>query len=215
MTLALPVIVFFSQALTVSADGVIVPILPPRPPHPPAPGPHALTLKQHHVTVTIEDQVATTHVEQLFVNESPDDIEGEYLFPLPAGATTSRFAMRVDGSPLEGGCSIVTRRGASMKTSCASSVTRRCSSTSTGAPFALGSTPFPPGAKRIEIEYSEVLPADGGLVRYVYPLSTKLPTQPLDAVSVTVQLSATQRSGRSTPQSSHHRDPGARTVPRR
>lgn len=197
MTLALLLIVlFFSQALTVSADGVIVPILPPRPPHPPAPGPHALTLKQHHVTVTIEDQVATTHVEQLFVNESPDDIEGEYLFPLPAGATTSRFAMRVDGSPLEG--QVLDRDEARR---IYEDIVRQqrdpalLEYVDRGA-FRVRIYPIPAwGEKRIEIEYSEVLPADGGLVRYVYPLSTKLPTQPLDAVSVTVQLSATQEIG--------------------
>ena len=43
----------------------------------------------HHVTVDINDQVATTTVDQEFYNPNGQDLEGTYLFPLPAGPRTS------------------------------------------------------------------------------------------------------------------------------
>jgi Ca-activated chloride channel homolog len=50
--------------------------------------------------------------------------------------------------------------------------------------------PIPPdGERRIELEYSQVLAADHGLVRYVYPLNTeKFSAAPLESVSVSVQI---------------------------
>ncbi|NIV29719.1 MAG: hypothetical protein GWN58_09505, partial [Anaerolineae bacterium] len=50
--------------------------------------------------------------------------------------------------------------------------------------------PIPPGGeRRIELEYSEVLEADNGLVEYVYPLNTeKFSPQPLEEVVVNVTV---------------------------
>ena len=49
------------------------------------------------------------------------------------------------------------------------------------------------GEKRVEIEYSEVLPVDQGLVRYVYPLSTeKFSSSPVEDVSISIHLVSDQ-----------------------
>jgi len=50
--------------------------------------------------------------------------------------------------------------------------------------------PIPPqGERRIELEYSQALTADNGLVRYVYPLNTeKFSRTPLESVSVSVDI---------------------------
>ncbi|MCJ7551028.1 MAG: VWA domain-containing protein, partial [Anaerolineae bacterium] len=50
--------------------------------------------------------------------------------------------------------------------------------------------PIPPGEeRRIEMEYSQVLPAEEGLIRYVYPLSTEqFSPRPLEDVSVSVSI---------------------------
>jgi len=42
-----------------------------------------LAVKYHRVDVVIENQVATTHVDQVFVNLAHFPIEGTYLFPCP------------------------------------------------------------------------------------------------------------------------------------
>jgi len=50
--------------------------------------------------------------------------------------------------------------------------------------------PIPPGGSRkVELEYSQVLPVENGLVRYVYPLNTeKFSARPLEEVSVHVEI---------------------------
>ena len=79
------------------ADGVIIPEPPPGVPIVDVP---YLTVKYHRVTVTIEDQVATTRVDQVFVNEARFEVEGTYVFPLPETSTIGEFAMCVDGEKL-------------------------------------------------------------------------------------------------------------------
>ncbi len=70
------------------ADGIIV----PDPPFPPDPFPmEQLEIKYHHVTITIENQIAVTHVDQVFYNPNEWVIEGTYLFPLPKDASVSDF----------------------------------------------------------------------------------------------------------------------------
>ena len=60
-----------------------------------------IAIKYHRVTVEIEEQVATTHIDQVFRNESrQDNVEGTYVFPVPKGASMSGFSMHVDGEPL-------------------------------------------------------------------------------------------------------------------
>src|SRR3954471_24969351 len=45
-----------------------------------------LEVSYHRVAVDINDQVATTTVDQEFYNPNPARLEGTYLFPLPEGA---------------------------------------------------------------------------------------------------------------------------------
>lgn len=171
------------------ADGIIIPHPPPEWPTMPL---RSLAIKYHHVTVEIDGQVATTHVDQVFLNESGYELEGDYIFPLPAGASISRFAMWVDGQPVEGRVLeadearriyediVRQRRDPALLEYVGQNAYRA------------RVYPIPAfGEQRIEIEYSEVLSADGGLVRYVYPLSTEqFSSRPLESVRVTVEIAA-------------------------
>ena len=169
------------------ADGVIIPEPPPDVPIVDVP---YLTVKYHRVTVTIEDQVATTHVDQVFVNEANFEVEGTYIFPLPETATISEFSMWVDGQKLEGQVlerdearriyeDIVRKR---RDPALLEYVGRDA--------FQASIYPIPAGGeRRIELEYSQVLPMDNGLVEYVYPLSTeKFSPRPLEEVTVNVTI---------------------------
>jgi len=169
------------------ADGLIIPIPSPIHPEPPL---RSLTIKYHRVTVTIDGQVATTHVDQVFVNEGAYDIEGEYIFPLPQGASVSQFAMWVDGDRLEA----EVLDGDEARSIYEEIVRQRrdpalLEYVGRGA-FRARIYPIPArGEKRVEMEYTEVLPADHGLVRYVYPLNTeKFSARPLEEVSVTIEI---------------------------
>jgi len=182
-------VVLLSLASPTLADGIIIPEPPPWPDPPPLRD-SWLTIRYHRVTVAIEDQVAITRVEQEFVNEHEWEAEGTYVFPLPEGAAISEFIMWVDGQPVEGKIleadeartiyeEIVRRRRdpALLEYIGRSAVQARV-------------FPIPPGGSRkIELEYSQVLPVENGLIRYVYPLDTeKFSARPLEEVSVRVEV---------------------------
>ena len=182
---------------TALADGIIIPEPPIcRPPCPvPPPPPHEvpyLTVETHRVNVTIDNQVASTRVDQIFRNDSEWSLEGTYIFPLPENAAISDFAMWVNGERVEGQLytkeearrlydSIVRRR---LDPALLEYVGRDL--------FQASIFPIDPGdTRRVEIEYSQILPVDNGLVQYVYPLSTeKFSARPLETVAVTVDISS-------------------------
>ena len=155
-----------------------------------APVPRTLRVKNHNVTVTIDNQVAHTQVDQTFVNDSETQLEGTYIFPLPADATISDFAMYVDGVKLEG--KVLDRDQARQ---IYEEIVRKQRDPALleylgrGA-FQARIFPIPPHSeKRVQITYSQVLQAENGLVKYVYPLSTeKFSSQPLGSVSINVSL---------------------------
>jgi len=181
--------VILSLTLTTPAlaDGIVIPDPPPDPVIEVIPW---LTIRYHRVDVTIEDQVAITHVEQEFVNEYDWEAEGTYIFPLPEGAAVSEFAMWVDGKRVEG--SILE---ADEARTIYEDIVRRRRDPALLEYVGRGAVqarifPIPAGGSRkVELEYSQVLPVESGMVRYVYPLNTeKFSAQPLEEVSVRVEV---------------------------
>ena len=171
------------------ADGIII-IDPP----PDVSEPVNLAIKYHKVTVTIEGQVATTHVDQVFVNESQWALEGTYIFPLPEEAAISEFGMWVDGQKWEG--KILERDEARR---IYEDIVRRKRDPALleyigRNTFQASIFPIEPGGeRRVEIEYSEVLPLENGLVRYVYPLDTeRFSAKPIEEVSIHVDIHSEQ-----------------------
>jgi Ca-activated chloride channel family protein len=181
--------VLLTIATPALADGIIIPDPPPGPEPIPL---HDtwLTIRYHRVTVDIEDQVATTRVEQEFLNEHDWECEGTYIFPLPEGAAVSEFAMWVDGTRIESKI-----LGADEARAIYEEIVRRRRDPALLEYVGRGAVqasvfPIPPGGSRkIELEYSQVLPVVNGLVRYVYPLNTeKFSALPLEEVSVRVEI---------------------------
>jgi len=179
------VLLFFAWQATVRADGFIIPVPPP-----PVRVVPDLAVKYHRVQVTIQDQVAHTQIDQVFLNDSPYELEGTYIFPLPEEAAISDFAMFVDGERLSGKMldkdearriyeSIVNRR---RDPALLEYIGRNA--------FQASIYPIPAhGEKRIQLAYSQVLPADRGLVHYAYPLNTeRFSSRPLEEVVITVDL---------------------------
>ena len=60
-----------------------------------------VTIELHRVNIEIDNQVATTRIEQVFANHTERMAEGTYVFPLPVGAAVSDLVMWVDGRPIE------------------------------------------------------------------------------------------------------------------
>jgi len=176
---------FLATAQAVSADGFIIPDPPPHVENVPD-----LAVKYHHVQINIQDQVAQTHIDQVFLNDSPYELEGTYIFPLPEESAISDFAMFVDGQRLSGKIldkdearriyeSIVHRR---RDPALLEYIGRNA--------FQASVYPIPAhGEKRVQLAYSQVLAAQKGLVRYVYPLNTeRFSSRPLEEVVITVDL---------------------------
>ncbi|MFQ6100035.1 MAG: VIT domain-containing protein [Anaerolineae bacterium] len=184
------VALLLSAARPALADGVIIPDPIPLPEPLPPLRESWLTIRYHRVSVTIEDQVATTRVEQEFLNEHEWECEGTYVFPLPEGAAVSEFIMWVDGKPVEGKI-----LEADEARQIYEDIVRRRRDPALLEYAGRGAVqahifPIPPGGSRkIELEYSQVLPVVNGLVRYVYPLNTeKFSARPLEEVSIHVEV---------------------------
>ncbi len=187
--LAVAVVFALVGAAPVRADGFIIPIPPPKAPDLTA----ELSVKYHRVQVSIGDQIAQTAIDQVFLNPSPYELEGTYIFPLPEDAAISDFAMFVDGQRTSGKVlnkyearriyeDIVRRR---RDPAILEYLGRNA--------FQASIYPIPAhGEKRVQLSYSQVLVADRGLFHYVYPLSTeRFSSRPLDEVTITIELQST------------------------
>jgi Ca-activated chloride channel family protein len=166
-------------ALSVNAQGVIVPIVcdvrPCRPiPRPrPIPLPVALPVKSIKLDTKINGQVATTHVEQVFRNDTPYTLEGTYFFPIPETASIVEFAIWENGKKLVG--EVRSREEARR---IYDEIVRRAKDPGlleyAGKDlFQASIFPIPPNSdKKLELTYSQVLKAESGTVAYRYPLGT-------------------------------------------
>lgn len=170
----------FLQAI-VLADGMILPDHPER---------GWLTVTYHHVSVSIEDGVVITRVDQEFRNDMSQPIEGRYVFPLPHGAVVSDFSMWVDGERLEGKI-----LGANEARDIYEDYVRRVLDPALLEYIGrdtLSARIFPipaGGTRRIELSYTEVLEAESGIYRYLYPLDTeRFSAFPLKEVQINVNL---------------------------
>ncbi|MBM4424474.1 MAG: VWA domain-containing protein [Chloroflexi bacterium] len=157
---------------------------------PPFPIGDQLEIKYHRVTVSIENQIAVTEVDQLFYNPNDWEAEGMYVFPIPKDATVNDFVMWVDGKKIEAKI-LDADEAKKIYTDIVAQRRDPALLEYIGQGAVQASIfPIPPdGERRIEIEYSQVLTAESGLIHYVYPLSTeKFSARPLDSVSVTVKV---------------------------
>jgi len=176
-----------------AADGLIIVDQPPSI----VPGHYAfapLQVTYHHVSVSINDLVATTTVDEEFYNPNGTRLEGTYLFPLPDGATIDRFSMEVGGAMVPAELLPADKARAIYE-----DIVRRMKDpalleyASQGA-FRLRVYPLEPRAgKRIRLSYTQILRSDAGITEYRYPLNTeKFSSAPVNDVSVKVTLDGTQ-----------------------
>jgi Ca-activated chloride channel family protein len=148
------------------------------------------SVKSVRVTANVTENVAETAVEQVFVNNSRFEQEGTYLFPLPEGATVTSFSLKAGDRVLEG--RVLRKEEAS---SIYESIVRRRRDPALleymgHGLFRASVFPIPPGGERtLTLKYAQIVRAEGGLKKFVYPLSTgRFSARPLDFSSVTVRL---------------------------
>ncbi len=163
----------------INAQGIIIPIpcdvRPCRPiPGPrPIPMPNVLPVKSIELDVKINGQVATTHVEQVFRNDSPYTLEGTYFFPIPETASIVEFAIWENGKKLVGEV-----RSKEEARRIYDEIVRK--QRDPGLLEYAGKDLFqasifpilPNSDKKLELTYTQVLKAESGTVAYRYPLGT-------------------------------------------
>ncbi len=187
-TFALGLILVGFLAAPSWADGFIIPV----PPGPGKPFPPSLSIKYHHVDINIDNQVAQTSVDQIFINNHHRDIEGTYIFPIPQDASISKFSMFVGGEEIKG--KILDKDEARR---IYQDIVRRKRDPALleyfkDGMFKASVYPIPAhGETRIKLYYSEVLKASGGICGYRYTLNTeKFSRDPLQSVKVNVKITS-------------------------
>lgn len=152
-----------------------------------------LRLEAADIKVDITDQVAKTYITQTFVNDTDRDLAGTYLFPLPDDTTFSSFSLHIDGKPVEG--KILEAQEARQEYE---QIVRRMVDPGL-LEYADNKTvrarifPIPKhGTKKVELEYTQLLKAENGLLKYKFPLKTEGEAAPADDIKVTVKLNSKQ-----------------------
>ena len=147
-----------------------------------------LRVASHAVKVRIAGAMARTEIEETFSNDTNDDLEGIYRFPVPAGALVDRLALDVDGKMQEGAFVEKTRAEKILKGAIANATPipqahddivwvpgpwrdPALLEWQQGGRFQLRIFPIPKhGSRRVVIGYTQTVDASLGVRRYVYPL---------------------------------------------
>ena len=194
-TLALCSLLFlFVTAFTANGQGVIVPgpcERCPRPPRPvpPVTMPRTLPIKSIKIDTKILSQVATSHLEQVFRNDTDATLEGTYLFPIPESASIVEFAIWDGDRRLVG--EVRSREEARR---IYDEIVRRQRDPGlleyAGKDlFQASIFPIPPHSdKKLELTYTQVLKAESGTVAYHYPLGSGRQTTQIGSVSGRIEL---------------------------
>ncbi|MFL6282569.1 MAG: VIT and vWA domain-containing protein [Pyrinomonadaceae bacterium] len=175
LCLVFGLLLFALLTATADAQGTIVPGPCTRCPIQPRPIalPRALPVKSIKIDTKISAQVATTHVEQVFRNDTDATLEGTYLFPIPESASVAEFAIWDGDRRLVG--EVRSREEARR---IYDEIVRR--QRDPGLLEYAGRDLFqasifpiaPHSDKKLELTYTQVLKAEGGTVSYRYPLGT-------------------------------------------
>jgi hypothetical protein len=150
----------------------------------------AVKLTKHDVKVRVVDVVARTEVEEVFTNQTDEELEGIFRFPLPPGAQIEKLALEVDGELIDG--AFVDRdRGAAIWRGVIQNAAPKTPRPreeivwvpgpwrdpallewQRGGRFELRIFPIPKrGSRRVVLTYTQTVPQSNGVRRFTYPLA--------------------------------------------
>ncbi|MEO8874390.1 MAG: VIT domain-containing protein, partial [Polyangiaceae bacterium] len=146
-------------------------------------------MSHHGAKIRIAGNVARTEIDETFANDTNDDLEGIYRFPLPPGAQIERLALEVDGKLVDGSF-VDTSKGEAIFRGAIHNATPDAPKPKEeffwvpgpwhdpallewqrGGRFELRIFPIPKrGSRRVVLAYTETVAPVAGLRRYTYPL---------------------------------------------
>ncbi|MCH9032944.1 MAG: VWA domain-containing protein [Planctomycetes bacterium] len=193
---------FLGPAVSVFGQTIIIdPWIPPLPvPPDPRPVPPRrivpplrdvrLQVRQHHVEVSIVDNVAVTNVDQVFFNPHQRTVEGTYIFPLGDDVALNRFSMFVNGREIKGELLDVEEARRTYESIVARMRDPALLEYIGSKMFRARIFPINPKSEvRVKLSYTSMLASDDGLMRYQHPLNVeKNLSAPVGSVSILVSV---------------------------
>lgn len=132
-----------------------------------------LQIKQHDVRVVLNNGIALTEVEQVFLNTENRPVEALYTFPVPRKATVSNFSMGIGGKEMVGE---VVEKQRARQVYDSYKQTRRDPGLLEQVDyktFEMRIFPIAAGAEqRVRLTYAQELDFDHDTATYVYPLAS-------------------------------------------
>ncbi|HMF17140.1 MAG TPA: VIT domain-containing protein, partial [Gemmataceae bacterium] len=150
-----------------------------------------LAMVGHEVNIAIEDQVAVTRVVQTFRNNTDRALEATYVFPVPKGASVTKFAMWVNGKEVNGEL-VEADKARNIYTD----IVRRTQDPGLleymdSNLLKLRVFPVPAhGDQKVSLSYTAVAQNDAGLVEIVYPLRNDKNAVALEKFSIAATLTS-------------------------
>ena len=172
------------SAPVASAQGVLIftshPAPLPRPFHPPThsvvrPVPPVVSykIKELAIQARITDQVARVQVSQSFVNTGSQQMEVQFLFPLPYDGAIDKLTLLVDGKEFPGKLMAAKEARSVYEAIVRSNKDPALLEWMGMGLFQTSVFPVPPGAERkVVLNYNQLLRKDRGLTDFLFPLST-------------------------------------------
>ena len=129
-------------------------------------------MKSHHVNVTVNNGFARTEVDQVFGNNTDQDLEAVYSFPLPKRASLSELSLWIDGREVLGE---VLEKGQAQKVYEEQKQKGRSTALAEKDDYKTFDVKVYPvrggGETRVRLVYYQALEIDANIGRYVYPLA--------------------------------------------
>jgi Ca-activated chloride channel family protein len=162
--------------------------------------PKPLWLEKYDASVTITDQMAVTHVDQTFKNETANRLEGIFIFPLPDNAIVTELALWINGKRVVGNVMESDTARAKYQSVVQQSIDPALLEYLGNNLFKLSIFPIEALGnamceRRIEITYAELLPYNSGNVEYCFLMKTiNLTPKPVQRASCAFEWTSQKKT---------------------
>ena len=148
-------------------------------------------LQSETIRTTIKDYVAKTFIAETFKNDTDHAVEGTYLFPLPKDAVFSSFSLYMDGKPVAGKILEASEARRTYENIVRLSIDPGLLEYADHNAVRAKLFPIPPhGTRKVELEYTQLLKSENGLVRYDFPLKAEDRSNPIQQVRLDCKISS-------------------------
>lgn len=148
-----------------------------------------MSIKTYDATVAIQDQIASTHIDQTFTNKTSARVEATFVFPLPETAVITELIYWFNGQKYRAALRESKAAQQAYNDKIRKYLDPALLQDLGNNVFKLNIAPIEPQSDvRFEITYAELLPYAFGSVEYRFPLKTTgLSPDPLERVSLRVE----------------------------